>query len=365
MKKVTTVFGILSAFLIIAGVIHKIFHLPGAFYLLIFGLGVFLLVYLVLLCIQKIREARGPERIMHIVKYVSYLYFAYGFLFFIDHLSGALYLMDLGFLVFIVGYLPLKFMVQRTKHPEGGALNKVIPPLIVVALIFALASRNMGDKIFESIANTDIQVKTMSIAADTSLNHVMAEFELNKSQFPSQIVPNYEKAVKIKKISDEVVDYMIKCKQEVIKLCCKEENADTLRLDELSGRNRTAESNHYFMGVEKDGSDGKANEIRRKVAVYSDSVKMIMGTDTLDKIKLSIEFTGYKLKDTGKEITWEVAMFHDNMLINDLAYLDLLILSVRQTEKDLIASLLSDARAETMWTFWRKYKELVPDKHTK
>jgi hypothetical protein len=365
MKKATNIFGILSTLFIIAGVIHKTLHLPGAMYLLIFGLGVFLPVYLVLICIQKVKESQGLEKAMHIVKYISYGYMAMGFLFFLLHLPGALIIMDSGLVIFVLGYLTLKFMVHRRKHPDGGALNKIIPSLIIVVLIFALASRNMGERIFESIAYSDMQVNKMSGAVDTSLNHLMTEFEFNKAQFPAQVIPKYEKAVKIKKMSDEMVDYMYNCKREVIKLSCKEEITDTLRLDELSGRNKSAGPGQYFMGTQKDGADGKAYEIKERLKLFNDSVNIILESDSANKIMLPIMMDGYTWKSTGEEISWEIAMFHDNMLINDLAYMDLLILSVKQTQKDILTSLLLEARSDAMWTFWKKYKELVPGQNTK
>jgi len=365
MKKTTTIFGVLSAISIIAGVIHKIFHLPGAGYLLTFGLGIFLMVYMILLCIQKIKESKGREKVMHIVKYISYMFLAIGFLFLIERFPGSLLQMDIGFAIFILGYLPLKFLVQRAKHPEGGALNKIIPSLIIVALIFALASRNTDEKLLEAIAYSDMQVKTMTTAMDTSSNHLMKEFELSKSQFPSQINPKFEKAVKIKQMSESLVEYLNTCKKEATQLCCKVDMADTLRLDEMKGMNKTFEAKKYFIGDKKDYSDGKAFEIRNKISVFNDSVNMIMDNDSAHRITVPLLLKGYKWKSTGESTSWEMAIFYDNRLINDLAYLDLLILSVKQTEKDVVSSLLSEARSEAMWTFWRKYKELAPDKKTK
>ena len=119
------------------------------------------------------------------------------------------------------------------------------------------------------------------------------------------------------------------------------------------------------MGTQKDGADGKAVEIKEKLYLFNDSVNIILETDFGNKIMLPIMMDGYKWKSTGEEISWEIAMFQDNMLINDLAYLDLLILSVKQTQKDILTSLLLEARSDAMWTFWKKYKELYPDKYTK
>jgi hypothetical protein len=365
MKKTTTVFGILSALFIIEGVIHKTLHLPGAMYLLIFGIGIFLTIYIVLLCIQKVRESRGLEKVMHIVKYVSYSYLAMGFLFFLLHLPGAMIIMDSGLAIFAMGYLTLKFIVHRRKHTDGGALNKIIPSLIKVVLIFALASRNIGERIFESIAFSDLQVHTMSVASDTSLNRAMAEFELNKNQFPAQMIPKYEKAVIISKMSNKLVDYLNTCRKEVMKLSCGNETNDTIRLDELKGMSNTSEPKKYFMGIEKNDSDGKAFEIKQKFLNFNDSINIIMENDSVHSIKVPVLFDGYKWKSTGEAISWETAIFFDNTLINDLAYLDLLILSVKQTQKDILTSLLLEARSDAMWTFWKKYKELVPDKKNK
>ncbi|MEI6853241.1 MAG: hypothetical protein WCL06_10375, partial [Bacteroidota bacterium] len=347
MKKLTTIFGVLAALTIVAGVVHKTYHLPGAFYLLMLGIGFFLMMYMVLLCINKIRESWGLERVMHIVKYLSYMYLALGVLFLLQHYAGAFYMMDIGFGLFILGYLSLKFMVQRAKHPEGGALNKVLPSLIIAVLVFGMASRNMGERIFEGIVYSDMQVNKMTAASDTSLHHVMMEFEHNNSQFPAQMSSKFEKANTIKKMSNELVDYINQCRKEVITATNDGDYHEYSRIDGISGKANSYEPNRYFVGMEKDNSDGKAFEIKKKLTTYNDSVNIIMATDTSNHIALPIIMDGYIWKGTGEAIPWEIALFKDQMLISDLAYLDLLILSVRQTEKDIIASLLSDARAET------------------
>jgi hypothetical protein len=370
MKKLTTIFGVLAALTIVAGVVHKTYHLPGAFYLLMLGIGFFLMMYMVLLCINKIRESRGLERVMHIVKYLSYMYLALGTWFLIERFSGAIFMMDIGFGLFILGYLSLKFMVQRAKHPEGGALNKVLPSLIIAVLVFGIASRNMGERIFEGIAYSDMQVNKMTAASDTSLHYVMMEFEHNNSQFPAQMSSKFEKAVKIKEMSDSLVKFLNTCKLEVISLCSKEVYVDTLKLNEIQGWNKTNEPTQYFLWPKKPGISGKAYEISKLIDKFNFYVLRNFNTGGSNRYMIpnifhGINNKGFKWKETGELVNWEISIFQDNMLINDIAHLDLLILSVRQTEKDIIASLLSDARAEVMWTFWKKYKELTPGQNTK
>ena len=94
MKKVTLVFGLLSALFIVLAVCFKSFHVPGADILLISSISGFLLPYIILLCIQKIIATRGLEMAMNIVKYVSYLYLAMGTLFLINNYPGATIIFD-------------------------------------------------------------------------------------------------------------------------------------------------------------------------------------------------------------------------------------------------------------------------------
>ncbi len=365
MKKVTVIFGILSALFIVLGVCFKTFHQPGADILLISSIGGFLMVYLVLLCIQKIIATRGLEMAMNIVKYASYLYLAMGALFLINNYPGAIMIFDLGCCVFVAVFLPLKYVVQKKKNPDSSPLNKVLPSIIVIALVFLLINRSLYNRLFESIAYTDIQVNTMSKSVDTSTTHLLMEFELNKTQFAMQFAPKYEKALTIKHLSDSLVDFLNTCKAEVIHLTNPDEDLTNFGLEDLSGRANTIKPSLYFVKNSLPDKSGQAYEIRKRIEALNDSIKTICKADETHQISVPVLFGSYKSHKTGREYTWEEAMFEQSMLITDLAYLDVLILSVKQTEKEVVNSLLLDARSETMWTFWKKYKELVPDRHTK
>ena len=364
MKKLTTIFGIVSALTIIAAIIHKTFHWPFGDILLLAGIGVFLMIYLLLLCIQKIKESNGLEKGMFAMKYVTYMWLAISFLFLFMHWPGSIWMMDIGFVLYIVGYLTMKFMVQRAKHPESSALNKVLPSLIVVVMIFGLASRNMGTKIFDAISFNDIEINTMSKAMDTTVTHVMTEFELNKAQFPGQFAGRFMKAKKINQLGDSLIDFITTCKIEVTKLTNKEQDPTKVDLYVLTGRANVDVANGYFMTSTPE-QIGKAFVLRKRIEEFNDSISKFIKADSTKEYSMPVVRGPYKSYIIGKEMDWEEFMFGKNMLINDLAYLDVLILNIKQTESKIAAYLLSEARAEAMWSFWKKYKELVPDKKTK
>jgi len=364
MKKVTVIFGILTALFVVAGVCFKNLHWPGAAIALITGIGLFLTVFLILLTIQKCKGASGIEKTMHIIKHIAYMDLAVAVLFAINHYPGTFIMMVFGCAVFIIGYLPLSYKVHKAKHPEENALNKVMMSLIILALVFGYGNRNMSHRIFEMLSNADLQVTTMTAAADTTTNQVMVDFEMNKNQFPAQVHPKYLKALKIQHLSDSLVDFLNTCKQEAAALCGSED-IKGLTLEQIPGMWYYSEASNYFVGTEPTGKSGKAFEIRQRIEALNDSLNAIMKPDSGIVLSVPVYMGPYNDKDNNEEVNWEISMFYHSMLIDDLAYLDVLILAVKQTESQLISSLLSDARSEAMWSFWNKYKELYPDQNTK
>ncbi|MEI6124693.1 MAG: hypothetical protein WCQ95_13830 [Bacteroidota bacterium] len=365
MKKTSEILGIVAALMVVLGLAFKTFHVPGAALLLLIGLGGVTMAYIVLLCIQKIIATRGWEMAKNIVKYTSYMLLVFGALYIINNFPGGTFIFNYGCLVFAVAYLPLKYRVHKIKNKEESALNKVLPLLMIVALVFSIANRSIYNRMFESISYADIQVNTMSKAVDTSMSKTLKEFEQNKNSFPAQFSSNYTKAMRIKKLSDSLVDFLTTCKNEVVYATNPDESLKDYGLEEFSGRANSVKPNAYFMNGPDGELTAKAFEIRVRIEALNDSIKRIVAADNPQDFLVPVLIGDYKNHETGGTYVWEAAMFETCMLINDLAYLDILILAVKQTETEIASSLLSQSRADAMWIFWKKYKELNPDRYTK
>jgi hypothetical protein len=66
MKKVAFVFGLTSAFLLLAGTIFKLMHWPGANIMVVLGGGILSLLYLPMLLIHKLKESPRGDALQHI-----------------------------------------------------------------------------------------------------------------------------------------------------------------------------------------------------------------------------------------------------------------------------------------------------------
>jgi hypothetical protein len=280
---------------------------------------------------------------------------ALAILFAIVHYPGSYFLLIAGSIIFIA-YLPLQYKVHKIKHPEDSALNKIMLSLIILVLVLAYGTRDMSNRVFESLTNSDIQVNAQIAAKDSAMVSVMKTFESNAAQFPSQFHGNYQKAARIQYLSDSLVEFLNTCKTEVAALC----NADAT-LKDLCNTDRVFEPTNYFLGSGPDDPEAKAYEIRKRFDAMNDSLMTIIKPDSGVIISLPVVMTTVKDKDSGEDLTWESNLFCHTMLITDIHYIDQLILSVRQTEEEVISNLLSESRSSAMWNFWNKYKELRPN----
>jgi len=102
---------LVSCILISVGFLFKIFHLPGASALLVFGNGGALLIFIPLLLFNKQQQAKTSfEKRKDIVALVSFAVISLGGLLKGLHLVTANETLIIGFAVFCFGYLPMLFL---------------------------------------------------------------------------------------------------------------------------------------------------------------------------------------------------------------------------------------------------------------
>lgn len=360
MKKVLQIIGVLTTILIVAGVCMKTFAFPGANIALIGGVFICLLLFFALMLVQKIKESSsGKERAMHFLKYVSEYMVALGITLFILHYPGAMLVLVTGMVLMVVGYLPLHLAVMKKKNPEHPACKKIPYVIIALALIFAFGTRNIGGRIFQSLNLHDVQTQTVITSLDSSIVGQMKSFESTQGSFPNFTAGMYQKAEKISKLSDELVKYIIDTRKEVIAKTEKKEIAeiDTMELYELCRLDNTCIPTGYFIGKD---SAGKATELKQKLITFSEECVKVMEDKDAPVFDLLAISDPFKCPVSEKEYTWEQAVFEKSMLINDVIFLDNLVLAIKQAEAQYITFLHQKAKSDVMWYYFRKYQELRP-----
>lgn len=142
MKKVAFVFGLASAFLLLAGTIFKLLHLMGANVMYVLGAAMLTLGYLPMLLFHKLKEAPRSEYPLHIAGFVGMAITTVGAVFKIMHWPGAFMLL-IGLLTFGLFYIPLYFYHRyKTSANKQVTLSASLVAMTCLIIVFALVNLN-------------------------------------------------------------------------------------------------------------------------------------------------------------------------------------------------------------------------------
>lgn len=112
MKKITYVFGLISSMATTMGITFKLLHWPGADELITFGFLSFLLLFIPLVVIPKLKLSNS---LISIVGLLSAVITGLSILFKLLHLQGGDVLLITGAALFSFGFLPFLFFNMYKK----------------------------------------------------------------------------------------------------------------------------------------------------------------------------------------------------------------------------------------------------------
>jgi len=158
MKKVTSIIGIISAVFVIAGVLFKINHFPGASVLLVLGIGFISAIVFPLMAITELHKGNSQTQKLSIISgYTSAFVLGLATLFKIMHWPGSSLLAysGLGLLIFV--FIPF-FTIRNYKTSENKlfAISKSLLILAGIVVFWGLLPINK-QSIIKDTKNTKVE----------------------------------------------------------------------------------------------------------------------------------------------------------------------------------------------------------------
>lgn len=134
MKKLSLGFGLASTALLLAGMLFKIMHWPGAGILMILGNFCLVALYLPILLYHKLKESKKEEYPALILGFVGLFFFATGTTFKIMHWPFASIMLYGGFLTLALGFLPIYFF-SRYRSSVNKSITLTTGMLVLIGVI--------------------------------------------------------------------------------------------------------------------------------------------------------------------------------------------------------------------------------------
>jgi gliding motility-associated protein GldM len=235
---------------------------------------------------------------------------------------------------------------------KASPRQKMINMMYLV--LTALLAMNVSKEILNSFAilNNGLQKTNETFKAKNEVSYNL--FERSLMSDPVKVRPYYEKAMKVKKASNEMYEYIEVLKNDVIE---KVEQKKETTIEGRSGQDSTIviasnvlymegkdnynEPTLYFMGESdleaKPGS--KAYEFKEKIKKFK--ADMMSSVDEKDRadIRLGLDISNVYSSKEGRSITWESNTFYHNPAVAVISLLTKMQNDVRNAEADIVNSL--------------------------
>lgn len=154
MKKAAFIIGLLATTLLLSGTIFKLMHWIGANVQVLIGASLLVLAYFPILLRYKLKESPSNERLMHIAGFLGITLTTLGVQFKIFHWPGASFLLISGMAALAFLYVPLYYYARyKVSNNRPVTLSTGLVAMTCLILVFALMQVNHSRSFDRGIAS--------------------------------------------------------------------------------------------------------------------------------------------------------------------------------------------------------------------
>jgi hypothetical protein len=238
MKKVMIISGALASFILVAGLILKFAHLPGAGVGIVLGIGIMSFIFLPLLAVLKVKEqSETRDKILLVAGVLAGISLSLGTLFKVMFWPGANMLGMSSILILLFGYLPVYFFTG-IRNPEKKT-NTIVTSMILLTgcgLLLTLVRSPYGSqKVY--LQNTKTFINQEALLERERRLYAMEDLK----EMPVNLK---EEAKQINTLCEEIKTFIIRCETGTERIASDFEKTGNLlgdtRIDKFIMDDKTA-----------------------------------------------------------------------------------------------------------------------------
>lgn len=233
--------------------------------------------------------------------------------------------------------------------------NKLSPRQKMIGMMYlvltALLALNVSKEIINAFVTIDdaLSVTVKNISGKNA--QAYGAFETQMKNDKAKTEPYYKKAMVVKKLSEDLTQYLATLKDTIIRTTDQvESGVKTPSTRELEKKDDYDTPTTIMVGSEQDGKGHKASELKEKLNAYKKA--MIENLDPKDRAKFTQRLDVlFNTQDPPKEIvednkyTWEMFNFYHNPVVATAALLTKIQTDVKNAESEVLNHLLSSINA--------------------
>ncbi len=232
----------------------------------------------------------------------------------------------------------------------AGALSprqKMINMMYLV--LTALLALNVSKDILNAFVVVNSSLVVTNKNFDSKVQNSYSIFENALKQNPGKVKEYYDKAMQVKKITDELIKYIQGVKVDVVMRTDKITKDEALKVVDsivaIKAKDNFDDPTRVFCGVGSEKCTGAiASELKKQIEDYKKKLYDILGKDK-EKVKLALITDGKYYNADRKQQNWEQYNFQNLVLVAALTNLNRMIGEVKNAEFDVVNQLFSSVDA--------------------
>lgn len=217
-------------------------------------------------------------------------------------------------------------------------------------VLTALLALNVSKEILEAFVTVNQSMEETNANFGKKIAGTYGTFENRYKINKEKVGPNWEKAQKVRDLSQDVINYIKNMQAELISYSdnIPLEEAKKKPLEEVKGKDSFNDPTAFFIGGTEDGSKGKGILLKNKIDEYRKSILSFIDPKFRPAFEKSIGLTteGNFHNASGQKQNWQVHNFYHTILAADITILNKVIAEVQNAEFDVASHLLSSVSAE-------------------
>ena len=211
--------------------------------------------------------------------------------------------------------------------------------LVLTALLALNVSKDILDAFI--LINDSLEITNDNFARKNDLSYSVFKQQLALS--PEKVRPFYDKAMKAKGYSEELIKYIDDRKFEMVSLVegISIAEASKLKLKDVQAKDNYDKPTTYWIGGSEDGSKGKARELKTKINEFKEKMSALLDEGQRKNVKLGLETNLEYADKSGTKESWETYNFAHIVTAALITNLSKMVNEVRNAEFDVISALYS------------------------
>jgi gliding motility-associated protein GldM len=223
--------------------------------------------------------------------------------------------------------------------------------LVLTALLALNVSKEMLNAFL--VVNDSVELTNENFVA--KLGDTYSAFEKKYQNDQVKVKPYFDKANKVRALSDEMISYIDSLKYELISITesIPVDSAKKVEISKVKYKDDYDTPTNFFFAGSEDGSRGVGKELKKRIDEYRNTILSLIPPAERDRLKIGLKTDGDYRDTEGVKQNWIQYNFYHTIMAADVAILNKIITEVYNAEFDAVNYFLDAVDAKDF-----KYDEI-------